>query len=175
MTGTPVATGFVVRAATEADIPVLLRLMRGLAEYERYAPHFRVTEAVLQAQGFRSHAPGFEAMVAAAADGEVLGMAVHYTVPFTFRARPTLYLKELFVAEAARDRGVGAALLRALARRARERGCGQLRWQVARWNTGAMRFYERLGAVPDDEWVDYALDEGAIAKLSLCPPLPTPV
>lgn len=154
-----------VRDATAADIPALLDLMRGLARYERYAPDFRVTEAVLLAQGFGAGAPDFEALVAEA-EGGVLGMAVHYMVPFTYRARPTLYLKELYVAEAGRNRGAGAALLTALARRARERGCALVKWQVARWNSDAMRFYERFGARPDDGWVDYQLDADGIAALA---------
>ena len=161
----PVAAGLVVRDATAADIPALLGLMRGLAAYERYAADFQVTEAVLLAQWFAGGARDFEALLAEEAGG-VLGVAGHYMVPFTYRARPTLYLKELYVAEAGRDRGAGAALMTALAQRARARGCALVKWQVARWNAGAMRFYERLGARPDDGWVDYQLDAAGIAALA---------
>jgi len=154
-----------VRDATAADVPALLALMRGLAAYEHYAADFRVTEAVLLAQGFGDGARDFEALLAVDGDA-VLGMAVHYMVPFTYRARPTLYLKELYVAEAGRNRGAGAALMAALARRARDRGCGLVKWQVARWNDGAIRFYERLGARPDVTWVDYQLDGEGIAALA---------
>jgi GNAT superfamily N-acetyltransferase len=93
-------------------------------------------------------------------------MLFFYIVPFTFTARPTLYIKELFVADAARGGGVGERLMRAAARDAVARGCGAMRWQVARWNAEAMRFYERLGGRPDDEWVDLALSEDAIRALA---------
>ena len=155
-----------VRLATVGDVPALLPLMRALAVYEGYADRFVVTEATLAEQGFRRSPPGFECFVADTGDGTLTGMLVFYMIPFTFSACPTFFVKELYVAEASRGSGVGEQLMRAAASEAVRRGCGIMKWQVARWNSAAARFYERLGAAPDPEWVDYVLSSDACAALA---------
>lgn len=161
-----------VRSATAGDIPALLGLMKALAEYEGYAADFRITEAVLRRQGFAGGSPDFHALVAGA-DGEAIcGMLVYYLIPFTFRAAPTLFIKELYVVESARGRGVGEALMRAVAARAADAGCAMIKWQVARWNTHALRLYERLGAARDETWLDCILDRDAISRLANGEPIP---
>lgn len=153
-----------IRPAVEADIPALLPLMRGLAEFEHYADSFAVTEDVLRERGFR-HAPAdFHALVADGADS-LVGMLVFYIVPFTAEAVPTLFIKELFVAPPSRGRGIGEALMRAASREAIARGCGRVRWQVADWNEGGKRFYQRIGARADPVWVNYALSADAVRAL----------
>ena len=155
-----------VRIATIEDIPSLLPLMRALAEYEGYADGFVVTEMTLVEQGFRRSPPAFECFVADAGGGMLTGMLVFYMIPFTFRAKPTLFVKELFVSVGYRGNGVGEQLMRAAAAEAVRRDCGIMKWQVARWNSAAARFYERLGAAPDPEWVDYVLSSDACAALA---------
>jgi GNAT superfamily N-acetyltransferase len=146
-----------VRLATAADVPGLLPLMRGLAEYEGYADRFVITEEILLDQGFRRSPPDFECFVADRGDGTLAGILTFYLIPFTFSAKPTFFIKELYVAADERGSGVGEQLMRAAATESVRRGCAMMKWQVARWNDGASRFYERLGAVPDPEWVDYSL------------------
>jgi GNAT superfamily N-acetyltransferase len=99
-------------------------------------------------------------------DCGVIGMAVFYIVPFTAEAIPALFVKELFVAPAARGQRVGEALMKAVAREAVNRGCGRVRWQVADWNEAGKRFYERLGARADPTWVNYALSAEAVQTLA---------
>ncbi|GIT91346.1 N-acetyltransferase [Jannaschia pagri] len=74
-----------------------------------------------------------------------------------------LYLKELFVTEAARGTGAGRALMQQLARTALDQGCDTLRWETG--ETGARAFYGRLGA-EDDGKTHYTLDGPALARLS---------
>lgn len=154
-----------VRFAVESDVPALLDLMRGLAEFEGYADKFAVTEQVLIEQGFRRSPPDFECLVAEDADGKPAAMLVFYMIPFAFRAKPTLFVKELYVDEDRRGNGYGDRLMRAAAAEAVRRGCALMKWQVAEWNTGAARFYERLGATADTEWVDYSVSGDALANL----------
>jgi len=157
-----------IRRAVPADVPALLELMRRLAEFERYDADFAVTAETLLAQGFEREPPDFQALVADDSDtaGALSGMLVYYIIPFTFRARPTLYIKELYVAESGRGQGIGEALMRAAAGEALTLGCATIKWQVADWNTAARAFYEKLGATADSVWVDYALSETAIRKLA---------
>ena len=56
-----------------------------------------------------------------------------------------LYLKELYVAEAARSAGVGEKLIEAIRVLARKRGDTRVLWTTGEDNTGAQRFYDRLG------------------------------
>ena len=155
-----------IRAATIGDISRLLLLMRGLAEFEGYADRFAVTEETLAEQGFRRSPPDFECLVAESPDGALAGMLVFYMIPFTFTARPTFYMKELYIAAEHRGHGVGAELMRAAAAEAERRGCGLMKWQVSNWNVAAASFYTRLGATPDPVWVDYTLDVQALAALA---------
>jgi GNAT superfamily N-acetyltransferase len=142
--------------------------MRRLAEFEHYDADFAVTAETLLAQGFEREPPDFHALVADHPDsgGTLLGMLVYYIIPFTFRARPTLFIKELYVAESGRGQGIGEGLMRAAAAEALARGCATIKWQVAEWNTRAREFYERLGATADHVWVDYALSEPALRRLA---------
>ena len=95
-----------------------------------------------------------------------MGFAVFFTNYSTFLAKPGIYLEDLFVKPHARGRGVGKALLVALARLAAERGCGRLEWSVLDWNEPAINFYESLGAVAMKEWTVYRVTGESLEKLA---------
>jgi hypothetical protein len=54
----------------------------------------------------------------------------------------------------------------ALAREGVARGAVRIDWSVLDWNVNAMRFYRRLGAAPQRDWVRYELDEEAMKRLA---------
>jgi GNAT superfamily N-acetyltransferase len=139
-----------IRPATPDDVPLILRFIRELAEYERLLHEVVATEARLR-DTLLGARPAAEVVIAEA-DGEPLGFALFFHNYSTFLAQPGLYLEDLYVRPEARGRGVGRALLAHLARLARERGCGRLEWWVLDWNESALRFYRSLGAQPMDEW-----------------------
>ena len=155
----------VIRKATEADIPQLLRLMRELAEFEKYADAFAVTEEVLREQGFRRSPPDFHSLVADE-NGELAGFLVYYFVPFTYRAKPNVIIKELYVAEDHRSEGIGTALMKAIAKEAEQAGCGMIKWYVAKWNHRGIEFYERLGAKIDPDWHEFQMSEKSFRDLA---------
>src|SRR2546427_120145 len=103
-----------VRQAVEADIPQLLPLMRELAVFEKYIDAFAITEEILREQGFRRSPPDFYCLVVENG-GALAGFLVYYFVPFTFRVKPNLIIKELYVAEGSRSQGVGELLMKAAA------------------------------------------------------------
>ena len=154
-----------IRDAAESDIRNLLPLMRELAEFENYANDFAVTEEVLREQGFRRSPPDFHCLVAEE-DGKLRGFLVYYFVPFTYRAKPNIVIKELYVANDFRSRGTGELLMKAVAREAARTGCGLIKWWVARWNERSMKFYQRLGATIDSEWHEFQLSEAAFRELA---------
>jgi len=154
-----------IRKAVEADIPNLLPLMRELAEFEKYAQDFAVTGDVLRKQGFRHSPPDFHCLVAEEG-GELLGFLVYYFVAFTYRAKPNLIIKELYIVGPQRSRGVGKFLMQAVAREAAEAGCGMIKWWVAKWNKRGIEFYKRLGARIDSDWHEFQLSESAFRRLA---------
>ena len=154
-----------IRKAIESDIPSLLPLMRELAEFEKYSKDFAVTEEVLREQGFRHSPPDFHCLIAEE-DSTLVGFLVYYFVPFTYRAKPNLIIKELYIADRHRSRGVGRQLMKAVAIQAQEAGCGMIKWWVAKWNERGMDFYKRLGATIDSEWHEFQLSEKAFRDLA---------
>ncbi|MEP7014625.1 MAG: GNAT family N-acetyltransferase [Verrucomicrobiota bacterium] len=158
-------TAPIIRKAIEADIPKLLPLMRGLAEFEKYADAFAITEEVLQEQGFRRSPPDFHCLVAEEG-GELVGILVYYFVAFTYRAKPNAIIKELYVDEPYRSKGVGELLMKAVAKEALKAGCATIKWWVAKWNHRSIQFYERLGAKIDNEWHELQMSEEIFRNLA---------
>lgn len=93
-------------------------------------------------------------------------MLVYYFVSFTYRAKPNLIIKELYVAEKYRSQGIGEQLMKAVAAEAAKVNCGKIKWWVAKWNTRSIRFYERLGGKIDHEWHEFQMSEEAFRKLA---------
>lgn len=153
-----------IRRATRRDVPAILGLIRGLAEYERLAHEVEATAARLARHGF-GRRPYFEALLCRR-HGVAVGFALYFFAYSTFLARPTLYLEDLFVLPAERGRGAGRALLAALARIAVRRGCGRMEWAVLDWNTPAIQFYERLGARLRRDWVLTRLTGAPLRRLA---------
>lgn len=162
-TGPPMAD-VIVRWATSADAPTIVRFIRGLAEFEREPlASVRVTEADIVRDGF-DEKPRFEALIADQ-DGEPVGFALFFMNYSTWEGTAGLYIEDLFVVEEARGSGAGRALMTAAARAATERGCARLELSVLDWNP-ARGFYEQLGMSHQEQWLAYRLDATGIERLA---------
>ena len=153
-----------IAPATEAQVPLILEFIRGLAEYEKLAHEMVATEESLRRSLFGPR-PDAEVVIASV-DGQPAGFALYFHNYSTFLGRRGLYLEDLFVKPAFRGRGVGRELLRYLARLAVERGCGRFEWWVLDWNQPAIRFYESLGARAMSDWTIYRLTGPALEALA---------
>ncbi len=153
-----------LRPATVADVPQILAFIRALADYERLLHEVVATEDGLRAALFGPR-PCAEVVLAEDA-GVPVGFALFFHTFSTFLGQPGLYLEDLFVVPEARGRGVGRAILAHLARVAVERGCGRVEWAVLDWNAPAIRFYDSLGARPNEEWTVYRLTGAPLAALA---------
>jgi GNAT superfamily N-acetyltransferase len=158
------APGHLVRPAAPDDVPVLLQLVRELAEYEREPDAVETTEQMLNAALFGAM-PVASCHVALAPDGDVAGFALWYVTFSTWKGRPGLWLEDLFVRPTARGSGLGKALLRELAGVCVARGYARFEWWVLDWNEPAHGFYRSLGARAEDEWTVWRLDGGALEAL----------
>lgn len=153
-----------IAPATPADVPDILRFIRGLAEYEKLAHACVATEEALLATLFGER-PAAEVLIARL-DHAPVGFALFFSTYSTFRAKPGMYLEDLFVLAEHRGRGVGKALLVRLAQLARERDCGRLEWSVLDWNAPAIEFYQRMGATVMSDWRLCRMTPPEIAKLA---------
>jgi GNAT superfamily N-acetyltransferase len=162
-----VTTAIDIRNATELDVPLVLDLIRQLAEYERLSDRVTASEQSLRDTLFREP-PAAEVLLASLHE-ETVGFAVFFTNYSTFLAKPGIYLEDLFVKPHARGKGVGKALFTRLARLAVDRGCGRIEWSVLDWNEPSIHFYESLGAIALKEWTTFRLAGAALEKLGAPP------
>lgn len=140
-----------IRRATAGDAATLLKLVRGLAEYERLTHEVEATVGRFRQHGF-GRRRYFEALICYRGRRPI-GLALYLFAYSTFLARPSLWLEDLFILPEERGRGGGRALLQAVARIAVRKGCGRMEWSVLDWNAPAIRFYRSLGARLEKRWV----------------------
>jgi GNAT superfamily N-acetyltransferase len=163
---TPVP-GVCFRFARRADVPLLLALIRELAEFEKLTDQCTADEHTLAEELFGPRRVA-EAVLAEL-DGEPAGFAVFFHNFSTFVGRAGLYLEDLYVRPRLRGRGIGRSLIAFVAKLAVERNCGRFEWAVLDWNTDAVEFYRSLGAVAMEEWTIQRVTGAALQKLGSHP------
>ena len=151
--------------ATERDAPIILQMIKDLAEYERMSDQVTATEQSLRATLFGSR-PSAEVVIAKAGHTPA-GFALFFHNYSTFVGKPGLYLEDLFVRPEWRGHGIGRALLSHLAKITIERDCGRFEWSVLDWNEPAIGFYKKLGAVPMEDWTIFRITGDALQRLAL--------
>jgi len=146
------------------DAPVILSLIKALADYEKLSHQVVATEADIERWLFGAK-PVAEVIIAWEHD-DAVGFALFFHNFSTFLGRPGLYLEDLFVRREWRGRGIGRRLLSHLAGIALERGCGRFEWAVLDWNEPAIGFYTSLGAQPMHEWTVFRVAGDGLVTLA---------
>jgi GNAT superfamily N-acetyltransferase len=144
-----------IRDATPTDVPLLMALIRELADYEKLGHELLATEELMERALFGSP-PAAEALIAEQG-GEAIGYALFYSTFSTFLAIQGIWLEDLYVRPEHRKAGAGRALLASVAARLRERGGERLEWAALDWNELALGFYRGLGAQAMNEWITHRL------------------
>ena len=152
-----------IRSATISDAALLRTMIRELAEFERQLELVTISEEALKRDGFGTN-PRFRALIAEW-DGQAAGYALFFGYYSTW-VGPGLYLEDLFVRESFRGRGIGKALLAAVARITVEEHCYGMHWQVLDWNEKAIELYKALGAEFRDQWRPVLLTGEALRRLA---------
>jgi len=152
-----------VRIASEADVPLILRLIKELAEYEHLLDQVVATEEILKEWIFDKR--GAETIIGEI-DGEPAGFALFFSNFSTFLGRCGVYLEDLFIIEEKRGMGLGSAMLGYIAHLAVERGYGRFDWSCLDWNESSIKFYRSLGAVSMDEWTVYRLTGDSLTSMA---------
>lgn len=153
-----------IRAATPDDIPEILALIRELADYEKEPAAAIATAADLMRDGF-SEPKRFHCLIAEE-QSTVLGFALYFHNYSTWRGHAGIYLEDLFVRPPHRGRGIGKALLAAVAAVALDEGCPRLEWAVLDWNQPAIDFYQSVGAEAMSEWTTMRVSGQALHRLA---------
>jgi GNAT superfamily N-acetyltransferase len=155
--------GFTIRYTRREDVPIILDLIRRLAEYEKLSHEVVATEKVLSDSLFKKRQAE---VIIGELDGRPVAFALFFHNFSTFLGKANLYLEDLFVEERYRGRGLGRSMFACLARIAMERNCERLDWWCLDWNTSSIAFYERMGARPMSDWTVYRIDGDRLAELA---------
>lgn len=138
-------------------------LIRELAKFEHLDPPDDEGVERLRQHAFQDN-PYYQAYLARF-DGAAVGYIIYFMTYSSFKAKPTLYLEDIFVLEKMRGKGIGRALFLFTVRKAEEAGCGRMEWSALNWNKNAIDFYVSMGAKPLSEWTYYRMTEDAIGAL----------
>lgn len=156
--------GFTIRRAVEADVPLILRFVKELAEYEKLSHEVTAT-----AEDYRQYLFGkkpFAAVVIGEYHADPVGYAIYFYNFSTFTGKPGIYLEDLYVRPEQRGKGFGKALLAYLARLALDQKCGRYEWAVLDWNEPSISFYESIGATLMKEWIITRVTGDNLVKLA---------
>lgn len=153
-----------IKKSEPEDIPQIIALLHEFAEYENLLDACEITEERLRVALF-GEGKVAEALLAFE-DHEPVGYAIFYPNFATFRGQRGFYLEDIFVKKDFRAKGVGEAMIKSLARTAKERGFERIDFLVLDWNTPAVKFYEKLGAARDEEERHFKFTDEAFQKLA---------
>ena len=140
----------IIRRAESADAALVHGFVVKLAEYEKLSHEVEASVEQIGAQLFGDDPKVFCEI--AELDGEPVGFALWFYTFSTFQGRHGIWLEDLYVDPETRGKGIGKALLAALAKRCVDEGLGRFEWWVLDWNEPAIQFYQSQGVVMQNEW-----------------------
>lgn len=152
------------RYAKREDIPLILRFIKELADYEEMLNEVVADEETLEEWLFDKEKA--EVIFAVQGDEEV-GFALFFHNFSTFLGRAGIYLEDLYVRPEHRGKGYGKAILKKLASIAVERKCGRLEWWCLDWNKPSIDFYISMGAEPMTDWTVYRIAGDTLKDLGI--------
>ena len=150
------------RNASREDIPLILRFIKKLAEYEKRLNEVVATEKDLEKWIFDKNQAE---VIFALEDGKEIGFALFFLSFSTYLGNVNLHLEDLFIDPEYRGKGYGKALLKKLAKIVVERGYGRFEWTCLSWNKPSIDFYLALGATQKN-WNVFHLTGEALKKLA---------
>jgi GNAT superfamily N-acetyltransferase len=153
-----------IKKARKRDVPLILSLIKELAEFEKLSHEVVATEKEMYKNLFGPKK--FAEVLLGYCDKEPVGMALFFHNYSTFEGKPGIYLEDLYVKPEFRGKGIGKSLLLNLIRIADKRKCGRVEWAVLDWNRSAIDFYTKLGAKCMDSWKIFRLTKEQIHKIN---------
>jgi GNAT superfamily N-acetyltransferase len=152
-----------IRVAVKEDCHRLLELIHELAVYEKAPDEVTVRLEEFQEAGF-GNKPVWKAFVAEE-NGIIQGFGLYYIRYSTWKGC-RMYLEDLLVTEKMRGKGIGKLIFNRLIEEAIEMKFKGMTWQVLDWNEPAINFYKKYNSDFDGGWLNVALSEDQLKKLS---------
>lgn len=156
--------GFTIRPAGVGEVPLILRFIIELAEYEGVAEEVEATEELLRENLFGEKSSA--EVIFGCFEKEPIGFALYFRNFSTFQGRPGLYLEDLYVRPEMRGKGFGTAMLAYLACLARQQSLGRFEWGVFTWNSAAREYYRSIGAKPQERYLLNRLEGASLLSLA---------
>jgi GNAT superfamily N-acetyltransferase len=144
-----------IRKAEPADVGIILHFIKAIAAYEKLSHEVETTEEKLHQTLFCKNP--YAAVLLCFENDQPVGFALYFYNYSTFRAKPGIYLEDLFVEPQHRGKGYGKALFQELIAMAKHNQLGRVEWSVLDWNKPAIDFYKAMGAKAMDEWTVYRI------------------
>lgn len=143
---------FTIRKALIDDVPLILKFIKELADYEKMLDEVVATTETLTEWIFEKHKAD---VLIGEVNGEQVGFALYFNNFSTFLGRPGIYLENIYVIPSERGKGYGKAFIKYLAKLCIKNGYGRLEWFCLDWNQNSIDFYLSIGAKPMSEWTIY--------------------
>lgn len=153
----------IFRYAEERDVPLILKFIKELADYEKMLDEVVATEELLKEWLFEKKKAE---VIIGEWEGRPVGFALFFHNFSTFLGRAGVYLEDLYVMPEYRGKGFGKSFLKKLAQIAIERGCGRLEWWCLDWNKPSIDFYLSMGAEPMKDWTVYRIAGDTLSELA---------
>ena len=157
-----------LRPALPQDVPQILAFIRDLAAYEREPDAVHATETDLLRDGF-GPTKVFDCLIADWTESGTTtpaGFALYFHNSSTWRGHAGIHLEDIYVTPSSRGKGIGRALIAGVAAIAVAEGCPRLQWDVLEWNTPAIGFYQKMGAVMQSDWRTMRVTGDALQSLA---------
>ena len=138
-----------IREGKKEDMAAVLELIKELATFEKEPDAVVVTVEDLERDGFGEN-PLFYTFIAIIEE-QIVGVALYYYRYSTWKGR-TIHLEDLIVKEKSRGAGLGYALYKEVIAQGKKDGVRRIEWNVLDWNTPAIDFYKKTGAIVLDDW-----------------------
>lgn len=142
------------RNAVEEDIPLILSMIKELADYEGLLDEVKADEKTLRFNLFERH---MAEVIFPLLEGKEIGFVLFFHNFSTFLGKPGIYIEDLYIRSEYRNRGYGRATIEMIKALARQRECGRVEWWCLDSNTPSIRFYRNIGAEAMSEWTVYRL------------------
>lgn len=155
---------FQIETAKENHVSSIVELMREFAAYENLLEYLEITDEKLHRALFGEN--GFVRCLVATSGEKVVAYALYFLNFSSFRGQTGVYLEDIYITETFRKSGIGAVLLKQIARAGKEKGAVRMDFQVLDWNAPAISFYKKHGAVIDESERHFKFTGEAFEKLA---------
>lgn len=153
-----------IKKAVPENIPAVIELMREFAEFENLLEYLEVTEESLQKVIFGEDS--FVKCLLAFDDDKPIAYAIFYPTFSSFRGQKSVYLEDIFITARYRKYGIGEKMLKKVTKNGKEFGAERMDFQVLEWNTPAVNFYKKHGAVMDEDERHFKFTDEAFENLA---------